>query len=273
MSALTLLRTSNALLGRFAPAYAANRARTLFTTPRRSPRRPWEATVEAAAERDRLQTGASYLRWRGGARRVLCMHGWEGRATQFGALAARLREAEDFDVISLDGPAHGDSPGLHASPVHFAQAILLADRELGPFYGIVGHSMGGGAVAVALAWGLRTERAVTIAAPSSLPGVLKRFADFVGLPVGPARESFVSNMVAFTGFQPAELELDQLAEDFKVPGLVIHDRNDGEVPFSDGEALVARWPQAELMAVDGPGHRRILRDPEVVNRIVDFMRS
>ncbi len=270
MSSLNFLRTSNAVVGRVAPTVAAAWASRRFTTPRRSPRRAWEAKIEAVAARERLRSGGSYLRWPGTGPRVVCLHGWEGRATQFGLLAAAIRTETDFDVLALDGPAHGASPGERASPVHFAQALLLADHELGPFHAVIGHSMGGGAVSMALSWGLRSARAVTIAAPSSLPGVLGRFADFVGLPEA-ARGHFFDQMVAFTGFEPAELDIQSMVQRLSLPGLIVHDREDREVPFEDSEAVANGWAGARLIATEGLGHRRILKDPEVHRTIADFL--
>ena len=54
-----------------------------------------------------------------------------------------------------------------------------------------------------------------------------------------------------------------------MPALVVHDRGDREVPFEHGETLARSWPGARLMVTEGLGHRRILRDPEVVRAVVE----
>jgi pimeloyl-ACP methyl ester carboxylesterase len=53
--------------------------------------------------------------------------------------------------------------------------------------------------------------------------------------------------------------------------LVIHDRDDRDVSIAEGEALVAAWPGAELWLTSGLGHRRILRDAEVIRRAIEFV--
>ena len=63
----------------------------------------------------------------------------------------------------------------------------------------------------------------------------------------------------------------QIVPQLKVPGLVIHDRGDQDVSFDDAEAIVQHWPQARLLATDGLGHRRILRDAEVIEAVVSFL--
>jgi hypothetical protein len=54
---------------------------------------------------------------------------------------------------------------------------------------------------------------------------------------------------------------------------VFHDRDDAEVPWSDGAAIAGAWPGARLVTTDGLGHRRILRDERVVSQAVAFVRG
>jgi pimeloyl-ACP methyl ester carboxylesterase len=63
----------------------------------------------------------------------------------------------------------------------------------------------------------------------------------------------------------------EIAPRLDLPLLVLHDRDDAEVPCAHGETLAAAWPGARLHRTSGLGHRRILRDPEVVARSVAFL--
>jgi pimeloyl-ACP methyl ester carboxylesterase len=54
------------------------------------------------------------------------------------------------------------------------------------------------------------------------------------------------------------------------PLLVIHDRDDAEVPWTDGADLVDAWPGARLLLTRGLGHRRILHDAVVVQATASF---
>ncbi|WP_369916216.1 hypothetical protein [Plantactinospora sp. KBS50] len=51
----------------------------------------------------------------------------------------------------------------------------------------------------------------------------------------------------------------------------MHDRDDAAVPYGDGVAIAAAWTGATLRATDGLGHHRLLRDPEVIAAVVDFV--
>lgn len=59
----------------------------------------------------------------------------------------------------------------------------------------------------------------------------------------------------------------------RVPALVIHDRDDREVPFADGEAVAHAWPNVTLHQVTGLGHRRLLKDPDVIARTAAFLQG
>lgn len=262
------VRAINRSIGHVAPALAAGLNQRLFVRPRRIAPREWELAFEASAHRERIGPGLSVLR-AGEGPIVACLHGWEGRATQFGAMAPAL-VARGFSVLAIDGPGHGHSTGRIADPILFARALRQVADAVGPLHAVIGHSMGGGASIIALAEGLEAQRLVTIAAPASLFEVLHRFADAMHMPPRAARH-FVAAVRRHTR-APAHLaELTRLGRAMAVPSLIMHARDDREVPFSDAERLAAAWPNATLLPVEGLGHRRILRDERVISRAVEFI--
>ena len=70
-----------------------------------------------------------------------------------------------------------------------------------------------------------------------------------------------------------ELHIPTLARAMTSPVLVVHDVKDGDVPYAHGEEIAHAWPGAQLFATKGLGHRGILRDREVLRRIVDFLKA
>jgi len=62
-----------------------------------------------------------------------------------------------------------------------------------------------------------------------------------------------------------------LAPTLAMPLFVIHDRGDAEIPWQHGMAITRAWRGADLLMTEGLGHRRILRDPDVVAATVAFM--
>ena len=63
---------------------------------------------------------------------------------------------------------------------------------------------------------------------------------------------------------------DMLAR-FTGPVLLIHDRDDKEIPFENLHALSARCRHAKKVATSGFGHCRILRSPGSREPIIDFV--
>jgi hypothetical protein len=55
------------------------------------------------------------------------------------------------------------------------------------------------------------------------------------------------------------------------PVLLVHDRDDPETMFSDSVAISKSWQDSRLHPTSGLGHRRVLRDPWVLQQIVDFV--
>lgn len=247
------------------PAAAAALARRLATRPGRRGTR----AVPPGAEALTFRFGLAGLRWGHGGPVVLALHGWEGRAANFQALATRLVPL-GFQVVALDAPGHGRSPGREADPVVFADALQEVAAELGPVHAVVGHSMGGASVLYALTRGLRGARRVAIAAPAGLAGVLARMSRHLGLGE-PARRRFFDAMARRTGVAPDQLDIERLAPALP-PGelLVVHDREDPVIPFADAERI-AGATRARLLATRGLGHRALLRDEAVLSEIAGFV--
>ena len=55
------------------------------------------------------------------------------------------------------------------------------------------------------------------------------------------------------------------------PALIVHDRDDHDVPYAHGEEIALAWPGAELLTTSGLGHRAVVRDPEVIRRTLAFL--
>ena len=56
-----------------------------------------------------------------------------------------------------------------------------------------------------------------------------------------------------------------------MPVLVVHDEGDRKVPVTQARAIVAAYPQAELVTRSDLGHNRILRDPSTVGAVTAFL--
>ncbi len=257
-------------------------AERMFTTPRRHPRPEREQTALATARPFHVDVALRSPRWHGHVARVaawrwghgplaLLVHGWEGRGSQLGAFVQPL-VAAGMSVVAFDAPAHGDSPGSRLYLTDLADAIADVAAATGPAHAIIAHSFGAAAMLLAHARNrVDAPRNVTIAPNVVIDDAVARFAGMIALDA-PDRAVFESKMSQHAGVASSSLRLDRLVGARDSQLLVVHDRGDREVPIAQGEQLAATWPRAELVASDGLGHRRILRDRAVIARVVEFAR-
>jgi len=200
---------------------------------------------------------------------VLMTHGWGGWALQMSALAEALA-ARGLAVVAVDQPAHGRSAGWRSNLAQFTRALGYLGGRLGPLRAVVGHSAGGAAVTAALARGLAAERWVAIAAPTDPVQVTRDYAAAFGLREA-TREAMVRHLEAREAMVFEQLAARHGADRLRQPALLVHDRGDTVVPVVESLKLQALVPQAELMLTEGLGHRRPLKDPEVVRRVAAFV--
>lgn len=269
MNAMSTIRTANQIVGRVAPAFAARMARRLLMRPRVHAPRTFESGAFEGAERITFRFGLAGWRWGGPGPIVLMLHGWQGRPSQFKHFIAPLLAA-GRQVIAIEAPAHGRSPGTEAHPIAFAEALLEVAGELRDVEAVIGHSMGGAAALIALDKQAFAGKAVIIGAPASMGRVLGRFANFIGLPKR-ARDTFFDVVDAHVGVPAADIDMSKFGAKLPVSGLIVHDHDDDMVPFSEGEVIAKHWLRAEFLPTQGLGHRLVLADPNVVRRVVQFI--
>jgi pimeloyl-ACP methyl ester carboxylesterase len=123
---------------------------------------------------------------------------------------------------------------------------------------------------LALRDGLRAERIVLLAAPADVTRFSTAFADHLRLPAG-ARAVMRRNLETRLQMRWDELHLPTIARSLTTAALLLHDREDDDVPFAQGEEIAAAWPGARLIPTAGLGHRGLLRDPEAVHETVAFL--
>jgi hypothetical protein len=269
MNLIKLLRIKNRALGVVMPEKVALDNARLFLTPRAFPLKEWEKEAEQQAERFSFGHGLSAIRWGKGKRKILLMHGWESRATQMYGLASAL-VADGCQVIAIDAPCHGRSKGEQSNPVAFAQAIVAADQELGPFDGAVGHSMGAVALAIAREAGANLGRYALVSSPACLYDTLIVFCDFMGLSPR-CTERFVQHVESEVGRPARELDVGLLLADHTPRPLLVHDRNDREIPYESVATIKRALSDVKIWSSNDLGHRKIVRDPFIASVIRQFV--
>jgi pimeloyl-ACP methyl ester carboxylesterase len=241
-----------------------------FLTPRPSVATQRDEELLSRGRALELACGLAATSW-GAGPAVLLAHGWESRLTHWGAFVTPLVEA-GFRAVAVDAPAHGNSPGIRANVLQYGKALVEVGRELGPLAGIVGHSFGAGASVIALNRGLRADRAVFISGPSSIVTVIERWGRHDGLPESELPE-FVRMVEREVGEGVEFMDVIQIVPSLQTRALIIHDRNDKEIPLTEGLAVASAWKGSTMLVTERFGHRRIMLAGDVVQAVVEFLRS
>jgi len=272
--AFWMLRLAIRLLGLVSPALAGRWVYRLWFQPLRYPEptreKEWRRTaqpLDVEFHGQRLAVDS----W-GAGPTVLMVHGWNGRGAQLGAFAPELVRA-GFRVVTFDTPAHGRSPGRATNLPEISEAIHTVARVCGPVHAVIGHSFGVACAIYAMQQGLELNRFVAISPPASVRWLTQSF--FTALDIAPRVQEIFNRMfeTQFGADLWQRFSPEVLARQLDVPGLVIHDQDDRDVPIEEGIAVAQAWPGAQFVRTTGLGHRRILRDPGVIARVTAFIMS
>jgi pimeloyl-ACP methyl ester carboxylesterase len=264
-----ILRAGFGLINHF-PSVAGRASEALFFTPsRQAPSRSAREFL-ATGRLDHVRgSGERLAVWSWGeGPTVILVHGWGGRGSQLAAFVPPL-VASGFRVVAFDAPGHGASSGSRSSAVEFARGLEAVAARLTPVRAIIAHSLGSTATALALRKGLEVDCVVLVGPPADPVRWIDEFAR--EFRVGPAAiVAMRASSERRLNVSWSALALEALVPPRVTPLLVIHDREDREVPFPEGVAVSEAWG-GSLVATSGLGHRRILRDPGVVRSAVSFI--
>jgi pimeloyl-ACP methyl ester carboxylesterase len=274
---LATVRLGFALGSALAPRRTVERAARLFATPFASSRQRARAALpDPAMRRESLivngETIASYV-WGDPTTQpyVLLVHGWSSFGLRFAPWVAPLR-ALGLAVVAFDQPGHGHSSGQLSSLPEFADTVRAVGRHYGDAELAIAHSLGGAALALAQDEHWQARRMVLIAPPADMEAAASRYFHLVRLGER-LRQPFYAWLLRRTGVNVSQLQMHRHLPALGQPGLIVHDLDDADVPWEEGERYARHWPGARLLTTQGLGHRRVLDAPEVIAAALAFARG
>ena len=206
---------------------------------------------------------------------VLLVHGWTGEAAFMGAFAGYLRR-RGLRCLLMDLPGHGRSDGAETTLLDCARAVLEVAEALAPVRFALGHSIG--AMAALLAGEGRRpipraagfEAYVLVAMPDRFADVTREFGTELGLSPA-AQRDFERRLERLAERRLADFTGTRLLAAAARPTLLLHARDDCDVPFAAAERMAGAVDHAALQAFDGLGHRAILYAPPAVRAAAAFL--
>lgn len=271
------MRLAFALGSRLAPARTVHRAARLFATPFASSRSRAQAVQgDAGMRRGELQIDgeaiATYV-WGDPSTQpyALLAHGWSSFGLRFLPWVAKL-QALGYAVVTFDQPGHGNSSGKLCTLPEYVATIRAIGQHYGDAALAIGHSLGGAAITLAQHEGWRAHRLILVAPAVDMAAAAGRFFRFVRLG-NHLRQPFYAWLQRRTGVSVEQLQVHRHLPALSQPALIVHDLDDEDVPWGEGERYAQYWPGARLLTTQGLGHRRVLDAPEVIEASLAFLRG
>jgi pimeloyl-ACP methyl ester carboxylesterase len=276
---MRLFRAVLRVLQPLSPALAAWLAeRLFFTAPRRALSRPARAFL-ASGQRFTLRVdGRHVVAWQWGDVRsapvVYLSHGWASRGARLAAFTPPLLAA-GYAIVTYDVPGNGESARGMTSMPEYARTLLaiVAHTAQGRTpHAVIAHSMGCSGTALALSWGLDVGRLAFLAPAADPPAWVEPYVRALAL-----RPDVVARLRARSERRLRvrwdDLHVCEIARRLpaRPPLLIVHDKQDETVAWSDGSAIAAAWPGAAFVSTEGLGHRGVTQDQAVVQQVVEFI--
>ena len=257
------------------PYWGMRLAAFFFSKPFRYKRPKRELPIFSRAQRStylvqKLNKTVWCYHWSGKGPKIVLVHGWSSRATNFYEIIEKLILL-DYNVYAFDAVAHGESKGIITNIPELIKTLEELIQEWGPVEAILGHSGGGFASAYVVAQNPRIKKLILISPFNKVTDVFKKYFEMIQLGEK-ARLLMIGYFTKLTGKKVQELSGELSAQAIRAKTLVIHDRNDKEVQVEDSIDIAKNLKNGQLILTEGLGHRRILRDEMVINELVNFLK-
>jgi len=214
---------------------------------------------------------------------IICAHGWDGRSFNYYKFIPKL-QAKGFRVLAPDFPRHGKTEGIESGCHVFGHSINALIRYVNSPVYILAHSLGNAGYCIN--YGISTEverkfvkRYAGIAIPDKFTDIVEIFENMIGI-ASRCHPYFLKENNKNLGFDISKMVFGEIVTEYKIPILLIHDKNDKELDFNKAKKSAALLPHKNYKVngeikpcfyeSEGLGHRRILRDDGIVDRVVEF---
>jgi pimeloyl-ACP methyl ester carboxylesterase len=156
--------------------------------------------------------------------------------------------------------------------VDFIASIIEINKQFGPFEIAIGHSLGGMSIMNAIKDGFHVKKAIIIGSGDIVQDIIDDFVSKLELKPEMSKllceyfeKKYERKMNDYDAYKSAEKTL--------IPTLIIHDEDDPEVSVKAGIHIHKYLKNGELMLTRNLGHRKILADHQVIEKIANFIKN
>ncbi|MDT0607985.1 alpha/beta fold hydrolase [Croceitalea rosinachiae] len=255
----------------FDPRGTAIKAFDIFCTIRKGKVLPIQKDFLDAAKNEVEKVNEHLVqsyRWKGNGDTVLLMHGWESNTYRWRNLIKKLIEY-NFNIIAFDAPAHGYSTGkrLHV-PLYSISSRHMLDKYQ-PKY-VVAHSVGGMTILYDHFKNPKSsvEKIVTIGSPCEFSQFMDQYQGLLKFN-SKVRMAMDKRLKEWLNFHFHEFSSARFVAHNTKKGLLFHDEEDLQVPFTASKNVHEHWKGSELIATKGLGHS--MHQESVNDQIIEFL--
>ncbi|TQV73127.1 alpha/beta hydrolase [Aliikangiella marina] len=263
------------ILSIIAPGWVVKKAIHTINNPKVKKLREHETEVIQQAKEKTIKFNdfdIKTYRWGSGTKSILLVHGWEGQAGNFAEIIDALVD-NDYTVYAFDAPSHGFSSSGETSVFEFSEltAKMLQDTGVKE---IISHSFGGVATTIALSQNpaIAIDKYLLLTTPDKFVDRIDTVAQQVGISEK-IKARLIKTIEAHYQLDVTQTNVSAYAPKTNVKSAkIIHDIDDKVVPIEYSRNVCAHWPVCTLEEISGTGHFRILRTPEVIEKIITFFK-
>lgn len=249
---------------------AAKLAMQLFSTPQIGKSKKMDVVfLNTSIQKELVYEDISIMtyQWIGKKGTILLVHGWESNTSRWKKLIEILKKL-DYNIVALDAPAHGNTSGKTFNAIIYSECINVVTKAYNPSI-IIGHSVGGMAtIFFQHKYQFPLEKLILLGAPSNISGIYNRYTNMMNYNnkvIGALNELTLKQFHHLPDYFSAA----RFSKEIQVKSLIIHDKEDRIIPYSDALDYQAHYKNSKLISTSGMGHG--LKANEINDYILDFI--
>lgn len=247
----------------------------LFCRPRRREVKPHHLEFLNTAEKSEIiyaNKKVQLYKWGNGPKQLLLLHGWESHSYWWKRIVTRLLTENQYTIFSVDAPGHGLSEGSYVNIPHYSGLLEQLLSEKGAMHALLGHSLGAFSSAYTLHRlpNLPVNKLVLMASPGEVVQFVQYYKTVLGLS-DRTMEAIQKYFIKKLGHGPEYFSLKAFVSTIQQDGLIVHDKDDKDAPYSNAVEANKNWQRSRLITTNGLGHN--LKSDELVEDVVNFLKS
>jgi len=212
-------------------------------------------------------------KWGNGNKKALLIHGWGGRASNFGAIIPELTK-NGYRVISFDGPCHGESTKKKTSFFEMSDLVKLFLKK-DEYDLIITHSMGTVLTFTAMSSiKYKVDQMIVLTSPSKFLEFIDLAVTQFGLTTKTTKRLINKIRKTTTEYDPITLDAESIVKNIEVKNITfIHDKFDKVIPIEKTKNVSSFIKNSKLIEIEGTGHFKMLWSKKVVKIIEQLILS